>query len=199
MEAMGIAQNLTKEENVVLARGKRSESVQMGLAQAARQRILAGISKTKVRYLGSRLTWNTAFAGWNASHMIGQFGEARVNFKFKCNVSKATVQVALLTGLFAFAGQNGSFTEGDLNQLEACQKKLARRLVAMTRRNLDTEPKKGQISTNELHRMLETVPIEMKLRIQRVGWGKKMAEHTTSAGSSFWTDALGEVPMDDGR
>ena len=30
----------------------------MGLAQAARQEILAGISKTKVRYLGSHLTWN---------------------------------------------------------------------------------------------------------------------------------------------
>ena len=36
--------------------------VLMGLAQAARQGIQAGISKTKVRYLGSRLTWNMAFA-----------------------------------------------------------------------------------------------------------------------------------------
>ena len=86
------------------------------------------------------------------------------------------MQGALLSGLCAFAGQNGSFTEGDLNQLEACQKKLARRLVAMTRRNLDTEPKKRQISTNELHRKLGIVPIEMKLRIQRLGWGKKTAE-----------------------
>ena len=56
--------------------------------------------------------------------MIGQFGKARVNPKFKCNVFKATMQVALLTGLCAFAGQNESFTEGDLNQLEACQKRL---------------------------------------------------------------------------
>ena len=104
----------------------------MGLAQVAWQRILAGISRTKKSAI-----WEAAEKqlrideGWNASHMIGQFGEARVNFKFKCNVFKATVQVALLTGLCAFAGQNGSFT---------------------------------------------IVPIEMKHRIQRLGWGKKTAE-----------------------
>ena len=62
MEAMGVAQNLQNEESVVVARGEGSKMVLMGLAQAARQGILAGISKTKVRYLGSRLTWNTAFA-----------------------------------------------------------------------------------------------------------------------------------------
>ena len=62
MEAMGVAQNLEQEENVVMAREEGSKMVLMGLAQAARQGILAGISKTKVRYLGSRLTWNLAFA-----------------------------------------------------------------------------------------------------------------------------------------
>ena len=65
MENMGIAQNRKQEENVVVARGAGSKSVQMALAQAAqaaRQRILAGTSKTEVRYLGSRLSWNTAFA-----------------------------------------------------------------------------------------------------------------------------------------
>ena len=105
---MGIAQNLKRKENVIVARGEGRTSAQMGLA------------KTNVRYLGSRLTWNMAFApekdsrmdaAWNAWHMVGHFRKATVNFKFKCNVFKATVQGALLSGLCAFAGQNGSFTE----------------------------------------------------------------------------------------
>ena len=82
MEAMGIAQNLKGEEDVAVARGEGSKFVQFGLAQAARQRILAGISETKVRYLGSRLTWTMAFAAenavginavWNARHLMEQF------------------------------------------------------------------------------------------------------------------------------
>ena len=54
MAAMGIAQNL-KEETVVVARGGGSKSVRVGPAQAARQGILAGDSKAKVRYLGEPL------------------------------------------------------------------------------------------------------------------------------------------------
>ena len=109
----------------------------MGQAQAAQQGILAGLSKTKVRYLGSRLTWNIAFsaendsrinAAWNAWHMVGQLRKATVNFKFKSNVFTATVQGALLSGLYAFAGQNGSITGSELNRLESGQNKLARRL-----------------------------------------------------------------------
>ena len=42
--------------------------------------------------------------------MMGQLWKAKGNFKFKCNVFMATVQVALLTGLRTFAGQNGSIT-----------------------------------------------------------------------------------------
>ena len=152
MEAMGMdtALNLKQEENIVVARGDGSKSVQMGLAQAARQGIFAGISKTKVRYLGNRLTWNMAFAAekenrtratWNAWHMMGQFWKATVHFEFKCNVFKATVQGALLSGLGAFAGRNGSFKESELHQLKTCEDKLARRLLALTRKNWDTEPK----------------------------------------------------------
>ena len=72
--------------------------------------------------------------------MMGQFWKARVNFRLKCNVFKATVQGALLSGLCAFAGQSGSFTENELHQLEECQNKLARRLLAQTRRAWDAEP-----------------------------------------------------------
>ena len=98
---MGIAQNLKEEENVVVARGVVSKSVQMGLAQTACQGILAGNLKTKVRYLESRLTWNTPFAteratrmtgAWNAWLMLGRFWKAKVDFKFKCNIFKATIQ-----------------------------------------------------------------------------------------------------------
>ena len=46
---------------------------------------------------------------------------ALVNFKFKCNEVKATVQVALLPGFGAFAGQTGSFTEKDIFSMETCQ------------------------------------------------------------------------------
>ena len=79
----------------------------------------AGSSKMTARYVGSRLTWNMSFAreretrdaaAWNAEHMLGDFWKAQVNCKFMCNVSKAT-QGALLSGLRAVAGQNGSFTE----------------------------------------------------------------------------------------
>ena len=56
---MGTALNLKKEENIVVARGEGSKSVQVGLTQAARLGFFAGISKTKVRYLGAALpgTW----------------------------------------------------------------------------------------------------------------------------------------------
>ena len=57
MEAMGIAQKMKKEENVVVARGGGPKSVHTGLGQAARHGLFAENSKTKVRYLGSRLTW----------------------------------------------------------------------------------------------------------------------------------------------
>ena len=58
MVAMGTAQNLRKEEDTRRVRA-----------------LLAGELKTKVRYLGSRLTWNLSFAteretglaaAWNA-------------------------------------------------------------------------------------------------------------------------------------
>ena len=101
MAAMGIAQKLKEVENVVVAPGCDSKSVQTGLAQTACQGILAGNLKTKVRYLESRLTWNISFTtgratrmtgAWNAWLMLGQFWKAKVDFKFKCNIFKATIQ-----------------------------------------------------------------------------------------------------------
>ena len=89
MAAVGIAQNLRKEENVVVTRGGGSTSLQTGLAQAARHVSLAGDSKTKVV---SRPTLNMSFAteretrtaaAWNAWKMLGEFCTAKVDFKLK--------------------------------------------------------------------------------------------------------------------
>ena len=81
--AMGTAQNLKEEENVMVAREGGSKSVQAGLGQATSQGSLLW-SQTMVRHLGSRLTWNMPFAkdskritaAWNAWHMLGDFGNA---------------------------------------------------------------------------------------------------------------------------
>ena len=127
----------------------------MGLGQAPRQGLLAESSQTKVMCLGSRFTLYYVLrkkkgetiiaAAWNARHMMGLVWKAQVDSKYKCNVFKATVQGALLSGLCAFARHffYGSCTEDELFPLEACHNRLARRLFAMTRRNWDSEPKKG--------------------------------------------------------
>ena len=107
--------------------------MRMGLAQTARLGILAGESKTKVRYLCSRLNWNMSFRkGAHESRQPGtrgtcwvSSGKAKVDFKFKCNVFKATTQGALLSRLCACAGQSGSFAVNELFPLERCQNKLA--------------------------------------------------------------------------
>ena len=90
-----------------------SKSVHMGRSQSARQGIFAGTSKTKVRYLGSRLTWNMAFAAekeirtraaWNAWHII----EAVLESKRKFQVQVQRLQGnggALFSGPRASAGQ----------------------------------------------------------------------------------------------
>ena len=62
MAAVGIARNLKKEENVIVARGVGATSVQAGLGQATSQGPFAGSSKFTVRYLGRRPTWNMSFA-----------------------------------------------------------------------------------------------------------------------------------------
>ena len=71
MEAMGIAQNLKKKENVVVARGGGPKSVHTGLGQAARHGLCAENSKTKVRYLGSWLTWKMSFSTERETRIAG--------------------------------------------------------------------------------------------------------------------------------
>ena len=175
MTAMGIAQNLKEEEEgVVVARGGGSKSVQVGLAQAGRQGILAGDSKAEVQhlqplYLEYVLRQREGNANCRSLERVahGQFYKAKVDFKFKGNVFQATMQGALLSGMCVLAGQHGSFTENEVFPLESRLNELARRLLAMTRRNWDSDPKKKEIHTKELHRKLGIVPIAMELRIGR--------------------------------
>ena len=58
-----------------------------------------------------------------------------------------------LSGLCAFAGKNGSFKKNGLFPLKACQNRLAHRLLAMTRRTWDSEPK--QVTNHEQKKCTE--------------------------------------------
>ena len=73
--------------NVVVARGGGSKSVQMELAQTARQGILAANRRQMFKYLDGQLTWNMpsatetearVAAAWHAWHMLGQFWKKKV-------------------------------------------------------------------------------------------------------------------------
>ena len=70
--------------------------------------------------------------------MLGDFWRVSVNFKFNCNVLTPTVQGALFSGFCTFAGQTNNL-QNELFPLEASQNRLARRLLAVTRRNWDSE------------------------------------------------------------
>ena len=55
-----------------------AKSAQTSLGQATSQALPTGSSKTTVRYLCSRLTWNVA---WNAWRMLGDFLESASQFR----------------------------------------------------------------------------------------------------------------------
>ena len=120
--------------------------------QAARQGILAGESKTKARYLDGQLTWNMPSAtetetriiaaAWNAWHMLGQFWKKKSRWTLS---SSATSSKQPYRAHCCQACALLSSTAKELFPLEACQSKLARRPVAMTRRNCGGEPNKQQI------------------------------------------------------
>ena len=136
--AMSIAQNWMKEVNVTLARGVAATSVQAGLGQATSQGLFARSSKTTLRYLNTRLTWNMTFAkeretriaaAWNAWRMLCDFWKAQVFTKYKFNVFEAMVLGAIFSFLCAFAAHNGGFTENAIFPWEACQNRLARHFL----------------------------------------------------------------------
>ena len=113
-------------------------------------------------------------------------------------------------GFVPFRDTNGSFWhEVQLHQLDSCQNKLARRLLAETRRAWNAESETRQSTTKELHRKPGTVPIAMVLRIRRLGWVKKMAEqiqnddlaHQQVSAATFGQTRLDKHPCmtDDGK
>ena len=80
---------------------------------------------------------------------------------------KASLEGALL---FRFV----QFCRDELVLLEACQNRSARRLLAFTRRNWDSEPKRRHMSNKDAHRKLGIVPIAMEHRSRRMGRTKRM-------------------------
>ena len=112
-------------------------------------------------------TRNTA--AWNAWRMMGDFGKAPANFKFKCIVCKAIVQCAPHLGLCAFAGPNGSFYRTNF-----CHWKRVRtddRVDSLSwRGETGTVNQKEDTSRAKVHLK---PGIAMELRMRRVGLGKK--------------------------
>ena len=134
---MGIAQNLKKEEDVIVARGIGATSVVAGLGQARSQVLFAGGSTTKeqvvLEHVIRQRNGNTNYRRLEcvAHDTFFFFRKATVNFKFKCNVLKATVKGAHFSGLCALAGLDGSFTENEVLPLEACHYGLASWVLAI--------------------------------------------------------------------
>ena len=72
--------------------------------------------------------------------------------------SQAAVQGALLSGLFATAGLNGSFTESDFSLWKRVQNRLARRLFATTRWNLGQRNRKHMSNAPKATPFFESIP-----------------------------------------
>ena len=62
MAGTGFKQNLKKEDDVIVTRGPGARSVHLGLSKVAKAADFAGVPKTVIKYLGSRLAWNLSFA-----------------------------------------------------------------------------------------------------------------------------------------
>ena len=176
---MGIAQNLRKEENVVVTRGGGSTAVQTGLAQAARQGSLAGDSKAKVRYLESRPTRNMSFAteretrtaaAWNAWQMLGEFCTAKVDFKFKhkrlqsIHTGRTAVRLVRLSGT-------------RWTRCERCQNKLARRLLVDDEERLGQRAKKrSRFRPKSYIESLELCQLQWNSESDAKRWAERMTE-----------------------
>ena len=101
--------------------------------------------------------------------------------QFWKGVGRLQIQVQRLqgnhTGRTAFGlGCLCILTKNELFLLEACQNKLARRPLALTGGNWESEPKKRDVSIKVLHRKLGIVPNAMEVRIRRLGWAQRMAQ-----------------------
>ena len=168
-----------------------------------------GDSKTKVVYFGSRLTWNlslrhgeentnrrslerVAYAG-SVLETTGGF-QGQVQRFQSDHAGRPVVRLARF-----LQDRMGSSTESELFPLERCQNKLARRLLAMTRRNWDGEPNKQQTPieratskawncANWNGTLNQTLGTDQKS--DRANPRRRLAP-AACVGGNFWTDALG--------
>ena len=81
--------------------------------------------------------------------MLGDFWKAQVEFKFKCNVFTTTIQGALLSSSCAVACQKGSLSETELSSLDACQNRLARRLLCNDEEELGQRALRERVGGSE--------------------------------------------------
>ena len=109
---------------------------------------------------------------WNAWHMMGHFWKAREDLKCQCS--------ALLSGLWAISGEDGSLTENELFP-EKSQKQAG-----------DTAP------CNDEEKL---VPIAMELRIRCLGWAKRLRSQSQKDDPShqhvpaaFFGHTSGQIP-----
>ena len=158
-----------------MARGGGSKSVQAGVGQATCQVLLAGRSKTTVRFLGWSFDLEFVFRqreGNAKCRSLERVASWASNFKIKCNIFKATVQGALLSAYalsqaMAEASQRMSFFRWKRAKTDR------RDGSSMTRRNWDSELKERQISKNEAHRKSELCQLQRK---SEFAVSKRMAE-----------------------
>ena len=160
MAAMGIAQN-SKKENVVVARRGGSKSVKICLAQTGRQGDSGGKLEDKDKVLGEPLDLEYVL-----HHREGNKNDRSLERMADAESPPESVG-GLPSSRATSSKQPYKVHCWQACALEACQNKLARRVLAMTKRNWDGEPNKQQIPIKVLHRKFAILPIAVDLRIRR--------------------------------
>ena len=167
--------NLKEEENVIVTRGADQSRRKQG------KRCVRGSSrgapwvsvwhgtchspkrvKCALPEPGTRGTWS----------ILGKLRSIS-NSSATCSREQHKARSFLVSALRFCRPERKFYRERTFCLLEACQNRLARRLLAMTKRNWDSETTHRHISNTELHRKLGIVSLEMELRIRRLAGPKE--------------------------
>ena len=124
---LGIVQNLKTEEHVVMTKGARARSAHVALRDPTRRSQLAGAPNMVMRYCGADKR-GIAHLLMASLYLISGLWRSRARVQFKCNLFRAAVQDAILSGITAFTGMQGSITTAEPLPLDTCR--LARLLAA---------------------------------------------------------------------
>ena len=179
MAAMGIAQNLKKEEDVIVARGVGATSVLAGLGQARSQGIFAGGSTSTVRYffLPQVVLEHVTRQRKRKHEFIAAWKAWRRQFQIQVQCLQSDCTWCALLGPVRFCRSGWNFYRERSSSLGSVSAQIsAPSPCFLTRRNLDSVPTRRHISNKEVHGKLGLVLIAMELRIRRVGWARRMAE-----------------------